>query len=117
MNTTCACSSDSMPQIVWTARPDGWLDYYNQKWFDYTGMTFAQTQGWGWAAVLHSDDLLQTLEAWMYSVKTGEIFEIEYRLKQASDNMYHWHLSRALPVKDEQGAVLKWFGTCTDIQT
>jgi PAS domain S-box-containing protein len=108
--------ADSMPQIVWTARRDGWLDYYNQKWFDYTGMTFAQTQGWGWAAALHPDDLQQSLETWMYSVKTGEAFEIEYRLKQASDAMYRWHLSRALPVRDEQGRVTQWFGTSTDIQ-
>ncbi len=108
--------ADAMPQIVWTARPDGWLDYYNQKWFDYTGMTFAQTQGWGWAAALHPDDLQQSLEAWMLAIKTGEIFEIEYRLKQASDTPYRWHLSRALPVRDEHGKVLKWFGTCTDIQ-
>jgi PAS domain S-box-containing protein len=108
--------ADAMPQIVWTARRDGWLDYYNQKWFDYTGMTFAQTQGWGWAATLHPDDLQQSLEAWMNSVKTGEIFETEYRLKRASDTMYRWHLSRALPVRDEQGKVLKWFGTSTDIQ-
>ncbi|MBA2391191.1 MAG: PAS domain-containing sensor histidine kinase [Ktedonobacteraceae bacterium] len=108
--------ADSMPQIVWTARRDGWLDYYNQKWFDYTGMTFAQTQGWGWAAALHPDDLQQSLEAWMYSVKTGEAFEIEYRLKQAPDAIYRWHLSRALPVRDEQGRVTQWFGTSTDIQ-
>ena len=108
--------ADAIPQIVWTARPDGWLDYYNQKWFDYTGMTFAQTQGWGWASVLHPDDLQQSLEAWMHAVKTGEIFEIEYRLKQTSDTIYRWHLSRALPVRDDHGKVLKWFGTSTDIQ-
>jgi PAS domain S-box-containing protein len=108
--------ADAMPQIVWTARPDGWLDYYNQKWFEYTGMTFAQTQGWGWAAVLHPDDLQQSLETWMHAVQTGEIFEIEYRLKQTSDSMYRWHLSRALPVRDEHGKILKWFGTSTDIQ-
>ncbi|MBV9615505.1 MAG: PAS domain-containing sensor histidine kinase [Ktedonobacteraceae bacterium] len=108
--------ADAMPQIVWTARPDGWLDYYNQKWFDYTGMTFSQTQGWGWASVLHPDDLQQCLEAWMHSVKTGENYEVEYRLKETSDNIYRWHLSRAVPVRDAHGTVLKWFGTSTDIQ-
>jgi PAS domain S-box-containing protein len=108
--------ADTMPQIVWTARSDGWLDYYNQKWFEYTGMTLTQTQGWGWAAVLHPDDLQQCLEAWMHSVKTGESYEIEYRIKRVSDNVYRWHLSRALPVKDAHGTVIKWFGTSTDIQ-
>ncbi len=108
--------ADTMPQIVWTARPDGWLDYYNQKWFEYTGMTFTQTQGWGWASVLHPDDLQQCLEAWMHSVKTGENYEVEYRVKRTSDNIYRWHLARALPIKDAHGTVIKWFGTSTDIQ-
>ncbi len=108
--------ADTIPQIVWTARPDGWLDYYNQKWFEYTGMTFTQTQGWGWASVLHPDDLQQCLEVWMQAVKTGETYEIEYRLKHADDHIYRWHLSRALAIKDAHGTVIKWFGTCTDIQ-
>src|SRR5882724_241661 len=56
--------ANAMPQIVWTANPDGWLDYYNQRWFDYTGMTLEQTQGWGWQPVLHPDDLAQCLEIW-----------------------------------------------------
>jgi PAS domain S-box-containing protein len=109
--------ADTIPQIIWTARPDGWLDYYNQQWFEYTGMTFTQTQGWGWASLLHPDDLQQCLEAWMHSVKTGANYEIEYRLKQTSDNIYRWHLSRALPVKDAHGTVIKWFGSSTDIQS
>src|SRR5438876_2070220 len=109
--------ADTMPQIVWTARPDGWLDYYNQKWFEYTGMTFTQTQGWGWASVLHPEDLQQCLEAWMHAVKSGENYEIEYRLKRTADNIYRWHLSRALPIKDTHGTVIKWFGTSTDIQS
>jgi PAS domain S-box-containing protein len=108
--------ADAMPQMVWTARPDGWLDYYNQKWFEYTGMTLTQAQGWGWATALHPDDLQQCLEAWMQSVKTGANYEIECRLKHASDNIYCWYLSRALPVKDAHGTVIKWFGTSTNIQ-
>jgi signal transduction histidine kinase len=108
--------ADAMPQMVWTARPDGWLDYYNQKWFEYTGMTLMQAQGWGWATALHPDDLQQCLEAWMQSVKTGVNYEIECRLKHAADNIYCWHLNRALPVKDAHGTVIKWFGTSTNIQ-
>ena len=108
--------ADAMPQIVWTANPDGWLDYYNQHWVDYTGMSVEQTQGWGWGPVLHPDDLQQCIDVWTHSVRTGAAYEVEYRFKRASDGQYRWHLGRALPVRDEQGLILKWFGTCTDIQ-
>ncbi|MEJ7709039.1 MAG: PAS domain-containing protein [Pyrinomonadaceae bacterium] len=72
--------ADTMPQIVWTSNPDGALDYYNQRWFDYTGMSFEQTQGWGWGPVLHPDDLQECIDAWTESVKTGGSYQIEYRL-------------------------------------
>ena len=64
--------ADSMPLVVWTARPNGELDYYNQRWFDYTGMTLEQTQGWGWQPVLHPDDLQNCLDRWSESVRTGQ---------------------------------------------
>ena len=73
--------ADAMPQIVWTANPDGWLDYYNQRWFDYTGMTLEQTQGWGWGPVLHPDDLQRCIDSWNESLSTGHAYEIEYRFK------------------------------------
>jgi len=107
--------ADAMPQIVWTARPDGYLDYYNQRWFDYTGMTFEQTEGWGWESVLHPDDLQKCLDAWSEAVETGEKYKIEYRFKRASDDEYRWHLGQALPVRDAENRIVKWFGTCTDI--
>lgn len=107
--------ADAMPQIVWTSRPDGWLDYYNQRWFDYTGMTLEQTQGWGWGPVLYPDDLQKCLDIWAHSLQTGKLYEIEYRFKRASDGTYRWHLGRALPVCDADGKIIKWFGTCTDI--
>jgi PAS domain S-box-containing protein len=107
--------ADAMPQIVWTARPDGHLDYYNQKWFDYTGMTLEQTVGWGWKTVLHPDDLDQCVELWTKSVQTGADYEVRYRFKRASDGLYHWHLGRASAVRDQQEQIVKWFGTCTDI--
>ncbi len=84
--------ADAMPQIVWTSRPDGWLDYYNQKWFDYTGMTFEQTQGWGWGPVVHPDDLQKCINVWQHSVETGEPYTIEYRFKSAADGLYRWTL-------------------------
>jgi two-component system sensor histidine kinase/response regulator len=107
--------ADAMPQIVWTARPDGGLDYYNQRWFDYTGMTLEETEGWGWAPVLHTDDLQNCIDIWGEAVRTGEPYEIKYRFKRASDGVYRWHLGRASAIRDEQGQIIKWFGTCTDI--
>lgn len=107
--------TEVMPQIVWTAQPDGFLDYYNRHWVEYTGMTIEQTQGWGWQPVLHPDDLENCLDRWTESVRTGEDYEVEYRFKRASDGAYRWHLGRALPLRDEAGNITKWFGTCTDI--
>ena len=107
--------ADAMPQIVWTANPEGWLDYYNQRWFDYTGMTLEQTQGWGWQPVLHPDDLQKCIDCWNQAVATGESYEIEYRFKRASDGQYRWHLGRAVPMRDARGAIIKWFGIATDI--
>jgi len=107
--------TEVMPQIVWTARPDGFLDYYNGHWVKYTGMTIEQTQGWGWQPVLHPDDLENCVDRWTEAVRTGEDYEVEYRFKRASDGAYRWHLGRALPLRDEVGNISKWFGTCTDI--
>ncbi len=107
--------ADTMPLIVWTARPDGGLDYYNKAWFDYTGMTLDQTQDWGWAPVLHPDDLQLCIDRWTKSFTTGEPYEIEYRFKRASDGVYRWHLGRALAMRNEEGEIVQWVGTCTDI--
>ncbi len=108
--------ADSMPQIVWTANPDGGLDYYNQQWIDYTGMTLEQTSGWGWQPVLHPDDLDECLRRWSRAVEMGESYETEYRFKRASDGAYRWHLGRATPARDEDGRITKWYGTSTDIE-
>ncbi|MBA2396949.1 MAG: CHASE3 domain-containing protein [Ktedonobacteraceae bacterium] len=108
--------ADALPQIVWTANPDGNLDYYNQKWFDYTGMTLEQTQSWGWEPVLHPDDLQKCVDVWTQAFTTGESYQTEYRFKRASDGMYRWHLGRALPQRDATGTIIKWFGTGTDIE-
>lgn len=71
-----------MPQIVWTARPDGRLDYYNQRWYDCTEMTIEQTQGWGWQSVIHPDDRQLCVDLWINAFQTGESYEIEHRFKQ-----------------------------------
>ncbi|MBW4679321.1 MAG: PAS domain S-box protein [Microcoleus vaginatus WJT46-NPBG5] len=107
--------AEAVPQIIWTAQPDGWVDYYNQRWVDYTGMTIEQTQGWGWSPVLHPDDVQKCIDTWNHCVETGEPYEIEYRFKRASDGQYRWHLGRALPMRDHNGEIVKWFGTGTDI--
>jgi PAS domain S-box-containing protein len=107
--------ADAMPLVVWTARPNGELDYYNQRWFDYTGMTLEQTQGWGWQSVLHPDDLQNYLDRWTEAVRTGHPLEIEYRWKSA-DGTYRWHLGRALAVRDADGQIAYWVGTGTDIE-
>ena len=107
--------TEVIPQIVWMAQPDGFLDYYNAHWVEYTGMTIEQTQGWGWQPVLHPDDLNNCMATWTESVRTGESYEVEYRFKRASDGAYRWHLGRAVPLRDEAGNITKWFGTCTDI--
>jgi PAS domain S-box-containing protein len=105
-----------MPQIVWTALSDGQLDYYNQRWFDYTGTTLDETQGRGWEMLLHPDDFPKSNEKWREALRTGETFETEYRFKRACDGVYRWHLARAVPVYDGDGQILKWIGTCTDIE-
>ncbi|MGH2368707.1 MAG: PAS domain-containing protein, partial [Chloroflexota bacterium] len=107
-----AALADAVPLIVWTARPDGRVDYANRRWFEYAGMSFDQTRGWG--AVLHPDDLHRCIDRWNEAVTTGEAYEIEYRFRRA-DGVYRWHLGRALPLRDRDGRIVRWFGTCTDI--
>ena len=84
--------ADAIPLIVWTANPNGELDYYNRQWEIYTGYTSAQTQGWGWGVVLHPDDLQPCIDRWTQAFTTGEPYEIKYRFKRAADGAYRWHL-------------------------
>lgn len=107
--------ADVMPQIVWTAQPNGTLDYYNQRWYDYTEMTFDQTKDWGWQVVLHPNDLQDCLERWTQAISTGEVYETEYRFKRAIDKTYRWHLNRAVPMRDLDRTIVLWVGTSTDI--
>jgi PAS domain S-box-containing protein len=107
--------ADSMPQMVWTATPDGQIDYHNQAWYDYTGTNFEQTRNWGWTRVVHPADLEQTVNAWIHAFTTGEPYKGEFRIRCASRGEYRWHLGRALPIRDEQGVLARWFGTCTDV--
>jgi PAS domain S-box-containing protein len=105
--------ADAMPQLVWTASPDGQVDYYNAR-----RSTFAGLENGGdpleWAPFVHPDDLQRTIEAWSQALKEGETYVCEHRLKCANGN-WTWHLSRALPVRDEAGAITRWYGTATDV--
>ncbi|OFX21677.1 MAG: hypothetical protein A2V77_14495 [Anaeromyxobacter sp. RBG_16_69_14] len=107
--------ADSMPQIVWASRPDGFLDYYNRKWFELTGADEDARGDLSWLPILHPEDRQRCLDTWYESVRTGKPYQIEYRFRFSSSGEYRWHLGRALPVRDEAGAVVRWFGTCTDI--
>jgi PAS domain S-box-containing protein len=107
--------ADAMPQMVWTARPDGFVDYYNQQWLDYTGLTLEETQGWGWKQTQHPQDVQSTIDKWEISIATGEVFENEMRFLRAIDKSWRWHFTRAVPVRDENGKPIQWIGTCTDI--
>ncbi|RYZ62626.1 MAG: PAS domain S-box protein [Chitinophagaceae bacterium] len=106
--------TDFMPQLIWVARPDGSYYYYNKQWYDYTGLTHGETEGEGWNNVIHPGDQQRAGELWRHSLETGEPYEIEYRFRRY-DGDFRWFLGRALPLKDEEGKILKWFGTCTDI--
>jgi len=107
--------AEAIPQLVWTTKPNGECDFFNQNWCEYTGLTLEQSLGSGWLAALHPDDIQNADEVWSNAVKNGTIYNNEYRFKRAFDGSYRWQLARALPLKDEQGIVVKWFGTCTDI--
>lgn len=107
--------ANSMPQLVWTAEPDGNVDYYNERYKDFEGIVASEPGGkWEWGFVVHPDDLEATEKRWVHAVKSGEIYEIEHRIKHV-DGSYHWYLSRAVPVHDGNGKILKWYGTTTNI--
>jgi PAS domain S-box-containing protein len=105
---------NTIPQKVWTADAKGEMDYFNQKWLDYSTLSFAELKGKGWKKIIHADDWQATEKAWRHCVETGLTFEIEHRLLNKTGT-YRWHLSRALPQKDELGNRLMWVGTTTDV--
>ena len=106
--------ADAVPQMVWTARPDGIADYYNQQWFSYTGMTRRQAERGDWGPI-HPDDVQNSTLIWRQSVENGEPYQVEHRFKRITDGAYRWHLCRAVRLQDDLGGTVKWFGTCTDI--
>jgi PAS domain S-box-containing protein len=106
--------ADSMPQLVWIAGPDGNPEYYNHRYREYDGITIDAQDVWHWRPVLHPEDVQPTVAAWQHSVETGEIYQVEHRIRMA-DGTYRWHLSRGVPAYDEENRLMKWYGTGTDI--
>jgi PAS domain S-box-containing protein len=106
--------SDFMPQIVWTAQPNGDVDFWNQRWYDYTGLNFSETKDSRWLRVLHPNDLEQTLRIWNHSLQHGDLYETKYRMRRY-DGEYRWKLARGMPFRNMNGEIVRWFGTCTDI--
>ncbi len=106
--------ADAVPQMMWSALPDGWIDWYNARWYEYTGQTRDEAAGWGWQAVHHPDDLPGVMQAWPGSIASGAPFEMEFRLRRA-DGAFRWFLTRAVPVRGADGTVVRWYGSNTDI--
>jgi two-component system phosphate regulon sensor histidine kinase PhoR len=107
--------ADTIPVIVYTTTANGDFDYYNKRWYEYTGKSFDESKGTGWQSVIHPDDLPDTLIAWNHAIKTGDPFKSEDR-KLSVDGTYRWHLAHALPFKNSDGKIIAWFGVCTDIE-
>ncbi|WP_205792687.1 PAS domain-containing hybrid sensor histidine kinase/response regulator [Burkholderia sp. Ac-20353] len=108
--------ADAIPHIVYTAAPDGSIDYVSRRLETYTGLDFAQVQGWNWTSTVHPDDLQLAIANWTTALTSGAEYEMELRIKRKSDGTYRWHLDRASPIKDEEGNVEMWVGTVTDIE-
>jgi len=106
--------ADAVPQLVWMADADGYIFWYNQRWYDYTGTTQEGMEGWGWQSVHDPELLPKVLERWRVSIETGEPFEMEFPLKRA-DGVFRWFLTRVNPLRDSQNRIVRWFGTNTDI--
>ena len=107
--------ADAIPQLSWIARPDGYREYYNKQWFDFTGTSPEESVGDGWQRLVHPADKKRVIKAWRHSIDTGEKYEVEYRLFHAPSNSYRWFIGRALPYQDETGRIVNWYGTSTDI--
>lgn len=105
---------DAFPHMVWSTLPDGYHDYFNSKWYEFTGVPEGSTDGEGWNAIFHPDDRERAWALWRRSLATGELYEIDYRLRHHSGE-YRWTLGRAVPVRGAGGEIVRWMGTCTEI--
>jgi PAS domain S-box-containing protein len=106
--------AESMPQKIFTATPYGKIDYFNPQWMEFTGLSFEQIKGWGWTQFIHPDDVEDNIARWQHSIDTGEPFAFENRFRR-HDGQYRWHVSRARAMRDENGNIIMWIGSNTDI--
>ncbi|HEY7993467.1 MAG TPA: PAS domain-containing protein [Candidatus Eremiobacteraceae bacterium] len=106
--------AEAIPVICWTADSEGWIDWYNRRWYEYTGQTPDEASGWGWQAAHHPDDFLEVMRRWPHSIATGDSFEMEFRLRR-NDGLFHWFLTRAEPLRDAIGTIVRWYGSNVDI--
>jgi PAS domain S-box-containing protein len=107
--------SDAVPQMVWSTDHHGAVNYMNQRWYDYTGTSPEDNLGQGWAKILHPDDQERVEMTWAQSVRTGQPYDCEYRMRRGSDGSYRWHIARGIPMRNSEGEITKWFGSNTDI--
>jgi PAS domain S-box-containing protein len=107
---------ETMPTFAWTALPDGYMDFVNRHWQEYTGLSTEKTVGSGWEAAVHPEDLERHSGGWRASLATGQPFESEVRYRRAVDGQYRWFVTRAVPLRDARGKIVKWYGTSTDIE-
>ncbi|MFD2578656.1 PAS domain S-box protein [Novosphingobium colocasiae] len=106
--------ADNISQLTWITDSTGWIFWYNKRWYDYTGTTLAQMEGWGWSQVHHPDHIDRVTLLWQTHLASGESWEDTFPLRGA-DGEYRWFLSRAVPIRDDDGQIMFWFGTNTDV--
>lgn len=107
--------ADLVPQIIWTGRPDGFVDYYNKRWYEYTAFEAGELGDRSWVPLLHPDDAQMVLDVWYDAVEKGNPYQLEFRIKNGHTGQYRWFLSKAIPIRNKEGTISRWFGTCTDI--
>jgi PAS domain S-box-containing protein len=105
---------EALPQLVWSATPDGACDYFSAQWTQYTGVAESELLGWRWMDVLHPDDRHSTRRVWTDSVAERHAYDVEYRVRR-HDGVYRWFKTRGVPIRDSKGGIVNWFGSCTDI--
>ncbi len=107
--------ADTMPQMFWITQPNGYHEYFNQRWYDYTGTHPGETDGEGWQNCFYREDAEKANVVWQHCLRTGEPYTVEYRLRNAKTGEYRWHLGKALPLRDADSNIIRWYGSCTDI--
>jgi len=108
--------ANNIPQMTWTSLPNGESNFYNQQWYDYTGLDLLNEKAFTFKDIVHPDDQALTTEKYEAALRSGEVFEVENRYRKGADGSYRWHLNRAIPLRDEAGNIILWVGTATDIE-